>query len=198
MEKCEFNKSFTITLNNTKCLSGTWEIVNEDTTESLTVLTSLDLTTVNDVPNSELTNMNTKLIQLETKQIETQKDLDDLFQSVSSGKTLVANAITGKGVSTATDATLATMATNISKIPQTTPWKEETVSATADSTTRIAKFIFSNTVLGVRQLTPSGYHYTAEVKGTKMFTITSNCVEVYLPDGGTWQMTAMVWNSTMT
>ena len=161
---------------------------------------------------------------------------DELFQSVSSGKTLVANAITGKGVSTATNATFATMAsnisnitnytasekqalanaitnkgvltsstdsfstmaTNISKIPQTTTCKEETVSAAAESTTRIAKFIFSNTVLGIRQLTPVGYHYKAEVKGTKMFTITSNCVEVYLPDGGTWHMTAMVWNSTMT
>ena len=130
--------------------------------------------------------------------IATQKDVDELFQSVSSGKTLVANAITGKGVSTATTATFATMATNISKIPQTTSWKEETVSAAAHSTTHIAKFIFSNTVLGVRQLTPSGYHYIAEVKGTKMFTITSNCVEVYFPDGGTWQMTAVVWNSTMT
>ena len=172
----------------------------------------------------------------ESRISELEADVNELFQSVSSGKTLVANAITGKGVSTATDATFATMAsniskitnytasekqalanaitskgvstsstdsfstmaTNISKIPQTTQWKEETVSATADSTTRIAKFKFSNTVLGVRQLTPSGYHYVAEVKGTKMFTITSNCVEVYLPDGGTWQMTAVVWNSTMT
>ena len=116
----------------------------------------------------------------------------------ASEKQALANAISDKGVSTSSTDSFSTMATNISKIPQTTPWKEETVSATADSTTHIAKFIFSNTVLGVRQLTPVGYHYKAEVKGTKMFTITSNCVEVCLPDGGTWHMTAMVWNSTMT
>lgn len=40
-----------------------------------------------------------------------------LFQSVSDGKKLVANAITGKGVSTAVDASFATMASNITEIP---------------------------------------------------------------------------------
>jgi hypothetical protein len=122
--------------------------------------------------------------------LETQ--VSELFQSVSDGKTLVANAITGKGVSTATNATFATMATNISKIQQTTTWKEETVSAIPNSDTHIARFIFSNTVYGVRQMTAPGYHYTAEAQQTKMFTITSNYVEVYLVDGGTWKMTAMV------
>lgn len=41
---------------------------------------------------------------------------NELFQSVSNGKKTVANAITGKGVSTSETATFATMATNISKI----------------------------------------------------------------------------------
>lgn len=40
-----------------------------------------------------------------------------LFQSVSNGKALVANAITGKGVSTSTTAEFATMASNINAIP---------------------------------------------------------------------------------
>lgn len=40
-----------------------------------------------------------------------------LFQSVSDGKKLVANAITGKGVSTAVNASFATMASNITQIP---------------------------------------------------------------------------------
>ena len=124
--------------------------------------------------------------------LETQ--VSELFQSVSDGKTLVANAITGKGVSTSTSATFATMATNISKISQTITWKEETVSASPDSNTHIARFVFSNTVLGVRQMTAPGYHYTAEVTETKMFTINSNTVEVYL-DSGTWKMTAMVRNT---
>ena len=43
-------------------------------------------------------------------------DLDELKKSVSDGKTLVADAITAKGVETATDATFATMAANIGNI----------------------------------------------------------------------------------
>lgn len=42
--------------------------------------------------------------------------LDDCFQSVSNGKALVASAITGKGVTTASDATFETMANNIKNI----------------------------------------------------------------------------------
>ena len=45
-----------------------------------------------------------------------QGEIDNLKKSVSDGKTKVANAITDKGVETATDATFATMAGNISKI----------------------------------------------------------------------------------
>ncbi len=41
---------------------------------------------------------------------------NELFQSVSNGKTLVANAITDKGVATATNDTFATMASNIALI----------------------------------------------------------------------------------
>ena len=42
--------------------------------------------------------------------------LDEVFQSVSSGKELIANAITDKGVNTAIDAEFAIMAENIGKI----------------------------------------------------------------------------------
>ena len=128
----------------------------------------------------------TRLTTLETQ-------VNELFQSVSNGKTAVANAITDKGVSTSSTATFATMATNISKIPQTTTWKEETVSATPDSNSGIARFVFSNTVFGVRQITAPGYNYTAGVQETKMFTLNGNTVEVKLEKGsGTWKMTAMV------
>ena len=56
-----------------------------------------------------------------TSNIQTQintlnSSLDDCFQSVSDGKTLVANAITDKGVNTDTSSTFATMASNIGKI----------------------------------------------------------------------------------
>ena len=43
-------------------------------------------------------------------------ELNSLKTSVSNGKSLIASAITGKGVSTASDATFQTMANNISSI----------------------------------------------------------------------------------
>ena len=45
--------------------------------------------------------------------------INEVFQNVSNGKTLVANAITGKGVNTLATDTFQTMATNISKISGT-------------------------------------------------------------------------------
>ena len=45
-----------------------------------------------------------------------QKQIDDCFTSASNGKAAIASAITGKGVSTASDATFATMAANIGNI----------------------------------------------------------------------------------
>ena len=174
------------------------------------------------VYESTITPINTKIDTL-------QSQYESLFQSVSDGKTLVANAITGKGVSTSTSATFATMATNvgkitnytasekqalataitnkgvstsstasfstmatnISKIPQTITWQEETVSAVPNADTHIVRFVFSNTVLGVKQMIAPGYNYTTEATETKMFTINGNAVEVKA-ESGTWKMTAMV------
>ena len=45
-----------------------------------------------------------------------QADVDECFQSVSEGKSLIASAITGKGVSTSSTATFQTMANNIDAI----------------------------------------------------------------------------------
>ena len=47
-----------------------------------------------------------------------QSSVDDCFQSVSEGKSLIASAITDKGVSTSSTATFQTMANNISSISQ--------------------------------------------------------------------------------
>lgn len=47
---------------------------------------------------------------------ELNNNLDSLGKSVSDGKTLVANAITAKGITTATDASFQTMADNILSI----------------------------------------------------------------------------------
>ena len=129
--------------------------------------------------------------------IATQKDLDDLFQSVSSGKTLVANAITGKGVSTATNATFATMATNISKI-NTNGYKEETVSwdKTSTGTNRIV-FTFSADVYGVKQITPPSDASSNIVPdtSTSMFTINGRKLTLYVNGRGTWEVTAIVRNA---
>lgn len=57
-------------------------------------------------------------------------EIDDLKNSVSDGKTLVANAITGKGVTTATDAAFQTIANNIGKIVTLTA---DTADATASA-----------------------------------------------------------------
>ena len=45
-----------------------------------------------------------------------QADVDECFQSVSEGKSLIASAITGKGISTSSTATFQQMANNISSI----------------------------------------------------------------------------------
>ena len=47
---------------------------------------------------------------------QTKLRLEECFQSVSNGKALVASAITGKGVNTASDATFETIAENINSI----------------------------------------------------------------------------------
>ena len=51
-------------------------------------------------------------------QLGLKSEIDSCFQSVSNGKSLIASAITGKGVSTASDATFQTMANNINAISQ--------------------------------------------------------------------------------
>lgn len=131
------------------------------------------------------------------QKIATQKDLDELFQSVSSGKTLVANAITDKGVSTATDATFATMASNISKI-NANGYKEETVSydKTSTGTNRII-VTFSADVYGVKQITPPSDASSNMVPetSTSMFTINGRKLTLYVNGRGTWKVTAIVRNA---
>lgn len=61
-------------------------------------------------------NSNMDKIDTTLKSKADQTEVDSLKKSVSDGKTTVANAITGQGVTTATDATFATMATNIATV----------------------------------------------------------------------------------
>lgn len=56
------------------------------------------------------------LIEVKTKLEETNSNLNSCFQSVSNGKTLIASAITDKGISTDATASFDMMATNIASI----------------------------------------------------------------------------------
>ena len=60
-------------------------------------------------------------------------EINALKKSVSDGKTLVANAVTAKGVSTATDAAFATIAANISQIQTQTGTDTSDATATAEN-----------------------------------------------------------------
>ena len=129
--------------------------------------------------------------------IDIENRVDELFQSVSSGKTLVANAITGKGVSTATNATFATMATNISKISG--GYKEETKSliVTSNSTgTQTLTFTFSANVIAVKQIVaPSDSCRIVPQTSKDMLTINGKELIVYVTGTGTWKATALVRSS---
>lgn len=84
----------------------------------------------------------TNLTNLETEVNESLTTLgaevEAAKKSVSDGKILVANAITGKGIATATDATFATMASNISSIDTLT-------TGTADATATAAQILSGQT-----------------------------------------------------
>lgn len=81
-----------------KYYHGTWTDW-EQTNSGITIDSALSENSTNPVQNKVVT-----------------AKLNEVFQSVSSGKSLIASAITDKGITTAADATFQTMATNIGKI----------------------------------------------------------------------------------
>ena len=121
--------------------------------------------------------------------LETQ--VSELFQSVSNGKTLVANAITGKGVSTSSTATFATMATNIGKIGGS---KEETKSYNNTSAgISPITLTFSANVLGIKGIIPpSDMAYVVPQTSTNMFRIEGKSITIYVTGSGTWKVTALI------
>lgn len=81
-------------------------------------------------------------------------EVDSLKKSVSDGKTTVANAITGQGVTTATDATFATMATNIGTVA--TNKYNAGVSATKKGTATAAQVLTGYTFTNSSSVGASG------------------------------------------
>ena len=77
---------------------SSYDIIHIETDATVVHMSPSDTTTV----SNKIENINTEMSSLKT--------------SVSNGKSLIASAITDKGVSTASDATFQTMATNISQI----------------------------------------------------------------------------------
>ena len=120
--------------------------------------------------------------------------VNELFQSVSSGKTLVANAITGKGVSTATNATFATMATNIGKISGGYKEETKTLIVTSSTTgTEALPFTFSANVIAVKKIVaPSDGCRIVPQTSKDMVTINGKELIVHVTGSGTWKVTALI------
>ena len=119
-----------------------------------------------------------ELFQYENRVITLETQVNELFQSVSDGKTLVANAITGKGVPTSSTDTFATMASNIRNlnngIGYTSESKNGSVRVERGGTASIS-ITFSNTVLGV---TGVSYSWSDAHLGYRGFSVSGNTVTV--------------------
>ena len=105
--------------------------------------------------NVQITNINTGIDGVNEDIEELQGKYEELFQSVSSGKELVAEAITDKGVPTSATDSFNTMAGNVRKISTGTDTSDATATA--------------NEIL---------HNYTAYAKGQKLI---GNYVPPYLP-----------------
>ena len=79
--------------------------------------------------DSSMSDSSTNAVQNKIVKKYVDDGLNTLKKSVSDGKTTVANAITAKGVTTATDATFATMANNISQITTGVDTSDATATA---------------------------------------------------------------------
>jgi hypothetical protein len=100
-------------------------------------------------------------------------DIEECFQSVSDGKSLVAAAITGKGVTTAADASFSVMAGNIANI-RTEPSAMSIVSVAnqANGVSATYKTPSAGWYMTCRTTTSAGLNDTSIKKYTSGTTIT--------------------------
>ena len=142
--KAHCETSCTNTLNSAKTYTD--QKINELSTELENVTNEFD---------AEITNINVKIDGADENIEELQGKYDELFLSVSSGKELVAEAITDKGVPTSATDTFSTMAANVRSI--------EAGLDTSDATAT------ANEVLR---------NYTAYARGEKLI---GNYIAPYIP-----------------
>ena len=124
-----------------------------------------DINATNEAVNGKLDGSSTVNPMLATEEgfaadaYQTKLQLESCFRSVSNGKVLVASAITGKGVNTASDAALSTMANNINNIKDVANNTQATATAadiTAGKTAWVnGKLISGNRPAPVNYLTGS-------------------------------------------
>lgn len=109
--KSDFKEWVTYNLKNKSDITHTHP---EATTSKAGLMSATDKVAVNKIGTTDISDIGNGTI---TGAIDTLNDsVNDCFQSVSDGKTLVATAITDKGIETAPDATFEIMAENISNI----------------------------------------------------------------------------------
>ena len=114
---------------------------------------------------------------------------NELFQSVSNGKKTVANAITDKGVATATDATFATMASNIALI--------ETGIKTDDATAVSANILSGKTAYAkdVKITGTMTNKSSSTTLATASLDTTNSRVKLKLPENGYYDTNSYLYVS---